>query len=101
MVCCIDSYISESNKLECVRLLLQYNAQVNDKDKYEATALMLAAGNGYTRIVDEFLQICNLDINLQDNDGSSVSNIKTKIFIQSLTLVKSKLCKSTILNNYI
>ncbi|EEB14692.1 ankyrin repeat, SAM and basic leucine zipper domain-containing protein, putative [Pediculus humanus corporis] len=71
MVCCTSTYIPESIKLNCVRILLQYNAQINATDKYKKTSLMYAVESGYKTIVDELLSVPTININAQDKDGFS------------------------------
>ena len=74
MVCCTSTYIPESIKLSCVRILLHYNAEINATDKYKKTSLMYAVESGYKTIVDELLLVPTININAQDKDGFSVCN---------------------------
>ena len=52
-----------------VRMLLQRGASINLQDSFGGTALMFAAGNGCTTVVQALLD-ANADASLQDTKGS-------------------------------
>lgn len=58
--------------MACVRLLIQYGADVNATDKYMSTVLMTAAANGLVGLVDELLRVPGIDINKRDSEGWNV-----------------------------
>lgn len=73
MACCTVGYTLEEDKAHCLRLLLQYNANPNAKDKHRETALIHASANGFAELVNILLATPNIDINAQDKEGWSVS----------------------------
>lgn len=75
MVCCFTVFESEEVNLVNVNLLLDFNAEVNLRNKYGKTALMLAIENGHSSIVNKLLSVTNLDVNIQDKEGFTVSFI--------------------------
>ncbi len=61
-----------ANRVDVVKLLVQYGADVNLKSKEGKTALMYAAGtcSGYTESVNNLINL-GADLNIKDNDDNT------------------------------
>ncbi|CAH2273037.1 KN motif and ankyrin repeat domain-containing 2 [Pelobates cultripes] len=62
-------------RLDVVRALLDYGADVNVQDHDGSTALMCACEHGHADIVSLLLAVPNCDMALTDNDGSTALSI--------------------------
>jgi hypothetical protein len=60
---------SAEGQAEVVRCLLEQGAEVNSKNCYEQTSLLLSAKNGHKDVVMELLACDNVNMNLKDNIG--------------------------------
>jgi hypothetical protein len=60
----------EADDLEKVREFIKNGVDINSKDEYGNTALILAAGGGHTQIAKELIAN-KADLNLQNTDGST------------------------------
>ncbi|KAN0081738.1 hypothetical protein V8E54_003036 [Elaphomyces granulatus] len=60
---------SAEGQAEIVRCLLERGAEVNSKNSYEETSLLLAVKNGHKDVVMELLACGNVNMNLKDSSG--------------------------------
>ena len=58
---------SAKGQAEVVRCLLEQGAEVNSKNDYEETSLLLSAMNGHKDVMMELLACDNVNMNLKDN----------------------------------
>ena len=62
---------SREGRLDEVKVLLEAGANVNAKEKYGITALILASHIGYLEIVKELLIVDGINVNEKTNYGST------------------------------
>lgn len=61
--------------LDCIKLLLQYNADYTKKDLYENTILHIAALNGNNKIITYIVKNLKIDIFERNKDGETALSI--------------------------
>ncbi len=71
-------FAAKAGDLEMVDLLLNSGCQVNAKDAYGFTPLMLACKQGYLAVVDRLLGHPDCDVNLTNNLGETALMYTTK-----------------------
>ena len=64
-------YTSEKGRLDEVKVLLEADANVNEKGRYGRTALMNASRNGHLQVVQELLKVEGINVNEKNNDGNT------------------------------
>ena len=63
---------SAAGKLECVKMLMRYGANVNCKrEKDNVTALFIASQNGHNDVVSAILQVSSRSINTAKHNGAT------------------------------
>lgn len=78
---------SKSGNTEIVELLLKHRADINAKDKYEKTALMLASERGFIEIVKLLLET-GADVNAKDNiDHTALIDASDEGYIEIVKLL--------------
>ena len=77
----------EDNDINAVKLLLEYKADINIRNKYNDTALILASRYGHTEIVKLLLKAVDVNIqNYYNNTALISASIKGHIEIVKLLL---------------
>ena len=65
--------VCEANRerLDCIKLLIERGANVDDVDDNQESALYWAALKGHLNIVKYLVDVAGADVNLQDTDGKT------------------------------
>lgn len=73
MAACASSHEVEDDLVKCVELLISHGANVNATERHKVTPLMFACKEKRLKIVQTLLKRNEINIDLQDHHGWSVS----------------------------
>ena len=73
MAACASTHENEDDLIKCVNLLLENGANVNASDRQKVTPLMYACKEKRLKIVTALLEREEINVDLQDNRGWTVS----------------------------